>query len=650
MKKTFTLLVFALCFITGAQAQQTIFSENFDLMVPPVIRFPWTHTASTIMWQVATPSQASFYNCFEIPGETGSNKVAYIIDCSASGNADISNALLKTPEIDLTGFIHPWVEFDSYFLKAAAGGRTEKATVEVSVDSGNTWTVVDNVPATTDFFSFVPHRVNLSAYGNRKIKLGFRYSDDQATVNMKGWAIDNIRVSQPAQNDLAILKTLPDDPLLSYVEQGQTAPVKALIMNRGLTPVTSFTFRYAEGAQPAQSYTVTGVNLGTFDTVTITHNAPYFMPDDNPHNLQLNVQLPADADTTNNSMALTLRGAVFIPKKVVVVENNTGTWNMYAPRGFVLFNSLAGSDKPVNLISVHGSDPMENLVHNRFLYYIRPNTFNYPPPLYIDRRERVNPLQMLTTFNRYTNHFGFADIDVRVTASTNNSVTVYSEVKPAVYITGEHRLAVVITEEDVSGFDTTWNQRNFYSGFPAGSMGGYEALPNPVPAASMQYDYVSRVTYPTADGQVSSLPRPMLSGDVLPVVLTVPLNPAWNKAKLSATALLIRTGDSVILNSTRIRLFSLAVPNITAGTLSASVYPNPASGNASVSFTLTKTEQVAISVTDLSGRIIAAQEPGKMTAGIHSLSLRTAHLPDGLYLVQVQAGDKRQTLKLTVLH
>ena len=53
---------------------------------------------------------------------------------------------------------------------------------------------------------------------------------------------------------------------------------------------------------------------------------------------------------------------------------------------------------------------------------------------------------------------------------------------------------MALTEDGVRRVMTSgYNQVNAYAGNALGPMGGFESLPNPVPAAQMVYDHVARV-------------------------------------------------------------------------------------------------------------------------------------------------------------
>ena len=81
-----------------------------------------------------------------------------------------------------------------------------------------------------------------------------------------------------------------------------------------------------------------------------------------------------------------------------------------------------------------------------------------------------------------------------------------------------------------------------------------------------------------------------------------------------------------------------------------SVYPNPASSSATVAYTVRNSaEQVNIVLTDLMGRQVRVLANGLMRSGSQSVSLSTADVAAGTYLVRVQVGDKVATRKVVLL-
>ncbi len=77
------------------------------------------------------------------------------------------------------------------------------------------------------------------------------------------------------------------------------------------------------------------------------------------------------------------------------------------------------------------------------------------------------------------------------------------------------------------------------------------------------------------------------------------------------------------------------------------VYPNPSNGNFNITFEVINTESVGVRLFDIRGRLVEERE-FKNTANTFSEELNLEGINAGLYLLQVQNGNKRTTKKLIV--
>ena len=78
------------------------------------------------------------------------------------------------------------------------------------------------------------------------------------------------------------------------------------------------------------------------------------------------------------------------------------------------------------------------------------------------------------------------------------------------------------------------------------------------------------------------------------------------------------------------------------------VYPNPANAEANVTFSLNNTADVNITVTDLSGKVVYTNALGNVAAGTTEVSLNTAALSNGVYMINVAADNAVSTEKLVI--
>ncbi len=83
------------------------------------------------------------------------------------------------------------------------------------------------------------------------------------------------------------------------------------------------------------------------------------------------------------------------------------------------------------------------------------------------------------------------------------------------------------------------------------------------------------------------------------------------------------------------------------GGLSAA--PNPTRGRATLRFSLGADGPVRLTVYDALGREVARLADGPMVAGTHAATFEAQQLPAGVYLVRLQAGDRVETQRLTLI-
>ncbi len=79
-----------------------------------------------------------------------------------------------------------------------------------------------------------------------------------------------------------------------------------------------------------------------------------------------------------------------------------------------------------------------------------------------------------------------------------------------------------------------------------------------------------------------------------------------------------------------------------------SLYPNPASDNATIAYSLNTESSVSIEVRDLAGKLVFASEEGMLSAGSHNMTISTATLADGLYTYTLVANGAQVTNKFVV--
>lgn len=80
------------------------------------------------------------------------------------------------------------------------------------------------------------------------------------------------------------------------------------------------------------------------------------------------------------------------------------------------------------------------------------------------------------------------------------------------------------------------------------------------------------------------------------------------------------------------------------------LYPNPAAQEAVLEFNLAQRADIAVNICDIQGRQVAATISKTQVSGNQRISIATAGLNNGFYMVQLQAGGQKVQYKLVVAH
>lgn len=636
MKKTITLL-FIILTSAVSQAQTVLYDQDFENFSQNTI-FGWgAQFTGVVPWQTSR-----LYLIAPCMGGPAYNKVAAICDCGMI-DYNNNNALTYTPEINFTNVEGGWLRFDSYFRKLAGNGKTERATIEISTDSGKNWTIVDDLPADTAKGYFQRHYINLSAYDHTTtINIGFRYSDNYD--HKLGWAIDNVQVFIPSKNDLVLQQFTPEDSVFSYQMIGKGLVHRGRVFNAGLDTVYSYVVNYKQDGKTIMTDSITGVAIPRFGSSTFSHKIPDTVTAIDKANVTAWVELQGDTVHHNDTIKTSVRGAYFMPRKRLAIEEGTGTWNPWSPQGWVYMNQVANDDADPCLISVHDTDPMEVEYYADFMYNLR---YNFVPYFSFDRRKTATADSFFVFYDRYKSAFGYADVSVHGNFS-GNTLYLGAHVTPAIDMKGDFRLVVVITEDGVSGTTNDYSQKNIFANNVYGPMGGFENKANPVPANEMNYNFVARTASPAPEGLQSTIPDSLVHEVTYHYYFPIEADPKWNKEKLRAVVLFIRYDDSSILNSNK-TMFYLDVNKLNT-TNKTIIYPNPSDESSLLQYYADKVEKVKVYLTDISGRSLGILADKECKIGKNEIKIPTSGLPQGLYIVNIVSAANRNSIKLQVLH
>ncbi len=429
---------------------------------------------------------------------------------------------------------------------------------------------------------------------------------------------------------------------------GQDKAPTVTVRNLGTTTITSFdlTIDY-NGTQITE--TVTGVNIASLATsdVDFTSSITLVAGTSNVTATISNVNGTATDDNSADDIKnVSVNPLVPAPGKMVIAEEGTGTWCGWCPRGAVMLDNMSDNYPGFFVgVAVHNGDPMT------YAPYDAGMGFTGFPSSKTDRGADVDPSNIESIF-----------LDRILIAPkavlTNGAEVIGNQLKVSVSaefvsgITGNYRLAAIISEDGVTGTAANWNQSNYYAGGANGVMGGYESLPSSVPASQMVYDHVARVILPGVNGLANSFPATVASGETHTVNFYFTIQPEWDMTKINVVSMLIAPDGSVDnagyapITEATTNGFVLGIETYTLNN-SMQVSPNPTTDLTFVTLDNETAQNVSLTIYDMSGKIVTSKNYGEISNDV-KLPINTVNFETGIYVISLTVGNNTTTQKLVV--
>jgi len=565
MKKTglFFAMMFAIIFSVNAQV---VFDENFDAVTDGGMPTGWTifnvdglTPATNVNWVTDA------WVCYAKAGFAIESKCAWSTSWYTS--AATSNDYMFTPAITIPA-TNPFLQYlvvaqdpsypDGYqvlvMTTAPASGNLTTATVL------NSYTAAETTPTLKS--------IDLSAYAGQSVYLGWRNNSNDKFL----LAVDDVKVVSLANIDAQAVSINTNN----YVLVGNTN-ITGTIRNNGVNNITSYDVTYTiDGGAPSAVYSVTGANIALGATATFTHNVPANLASGS-HTVEVtisNVNGGTDGNTTDNIVSKTVTAISSIPAKRVVGEEATGTWCGYCVRGIVYMDYMAATYPSTWIgIAVHNGDPMVVSAYDTGIgNYIG----GYPSGL-VDRGVEADPADFEDAYTAAMAKV--VPVEVSLDNIYFNYLTrqiTYDVVATFVAdMNVDCRINGVVVENDVTGTTSGYNQVNYYSGGSLGAMGGFESMPDPIPAADMHYDFVARALLGGWDGTAGSIPTSVVNGTPYTQSYTYTLPATYDETQIVLVGMVIDQTTGEILNAVQGDIV-LGVEE--AHNSDLIVYPNPTSG------------------------------------------------------------------------
>jgi len=641
MKKILFSTLLCVLGLGFATAQTQYFFEDFEAGVPAgwTVTGEWSHGD-----QAAQNSQYQAY--------TGNDTNFMAFNDDAQGNGHVGGGLVTSAPIDLTAVTGTvFLEMFVNFRNGDYGGADEIFKVYASTDGGANWDELDDYGAlgwTRVFYS-------IDAYAGSMLTLGFEY-DDGATWNF-GCAFDDISVSDELILTPSRDYTMTVNGGSQFNQCGENVdyPIQGVLLNNAYVPITSFNVNVISNGTTS-TYTIDNVNIEQNDAMR------YEVPEMLNTGTSLSTHMVSisnvngvdedDANTTDNSAMITFAPVPLNPNQAVVVEEATGTWCTWCPRGTVYIDEMSKRFGHNFVgIAVHNNDPMADAEYDGALTSF-PGFQGFPSVVY-NRESIQDPGAIVAPAIASMSATPIATIEVGAeengsTLSTSAKVTFLQDAPGA-----NHSVVVILTEDDLTGTEAGWNQTSAsYAGGAQGPMGGWEYFPTSVPSSWWPYSHVGRALIGGWDG-VNGIVGDFTAGSSPSVYMEdYTMDASWNTENMHIIALLLDASGEVV-NAVSGKYSDVVAAGSVTNTDDvlesnfAAVYPNPTSDVANIAMNLVDASDVNVILVDNLGRTVSSRNYGNQS-GYVQLQYNVGDITPGLYLVHIQVNDQILTKKLTI--
>ncbi|MBL4704977.1 MAG: choice-of-anchor J domain-containing protein [Flavobacteriales bacterium] len=513
--------------------------------------------------------------------------------------------------------------------------------VSTSGTAANTTTFSDVLYSTgADATTWGNHNASLASYVGQTIHIAFRNNSNDMFALM----VDDIYVKVFQADDISIT----DISSASFVMPGTNVTIAGTIVNGGANTVTSVDVTWDDGTGP-YSQTFSGLSIATGGSYNFSHGTQLNVASAIAYNLSVNVAITGvtDLNMSDNSMDHTVAGLTHVPNRSVVIEEGTGSWCGWCPRGAVAMEALYNDGSRPNFIgiAVHNGDPMTVAAYDAGA------AFTGFPGMNVNRKllgESVSTGDMQNAYDSEVTQLTNAEIAVVATYDWG-VLKVDVTATFAATTNTEHRLAAILVEDNVTGTSAGYDQTNYYDGGTSGALSGggiadWTTAGDPVPAADMTYGHVGRVLFGGYDGDLGSITLPALAGTSQSKGWVYSLTtPDFTNFKVVGVIINSRTGEimNAATSSIAVGVEEESIVN------SFSVYLNPATSNTNITFELSEVSDVNISVVNMMGQSVY-NEAKSNVSGAQRVSLDANSMASGMYFVNLTINGETVTKKLSI--
>ena len=448
--------------------------------------------------------------------------------------------------------------------------------------------------------------------------------------------------------------------VLPLVQTSSPVSIDLSFRNRGAFSVNSMDLNYRVNGGATVTSSLNSLSIGSGDFYNTTHPTAWTPSADGSYTIEAwasNINGNADGVNSNDTVTFKVSAVANPPQRVVVIEEKTGTWCGWCPRGLIGMDDMTSQyPNTVAGIAVHNADPMEVGVYDNNIGTVAPGGY---PGSAVDRILGPDPntADLQTAYNLRQ--------DVAATVAVGIDKVNYDEVSGQISVdisaeffadfdNADLRLLMVLTEDSVYGTGAGYAQANYYSSASQNiALNGYgrnwQTSPAVIPASEMKYDHVARGIYPNFFGDVNSIPANVTFGQQVTHTLTASLpTSVLDDDKVHVIVMLVNNDTYEVLNSKSTKLKSsgnVSLEELTSAN-QLNVYPNPASDRVYINAEDVEGD-IEVQLVNSVGQPVLAKQYNTESAKL--IELNTSDFASGVYILTVKTNDQSFSQRISIV-
>ena len=622
--KNFILLVFVMLVITNIKAQ-TKYYEDFQAGMP----------SNIILYNNdgRTPnSKVSWVNQAWVTHEDYNNKAdTCAVSTSWYSPAGAADDWMVIPKQTIaTGdFLiwRGWAPDQSY----ADGYEVKISTTDSAMNSFTT--NLHTVAAEGD--PWVWHAIDLSSYNGQNIWIAFRNNSNDKFLLF----IDDITIKSLDSFDISGIKSTMKNPV-----EINNAPfdVKGIIRNEGSQNITSFDMNYSVNGGSTVTANITGVNITTLSTYNFTHPTKWTPSAAGNYTVKMwasNINGHADQNMSNDTITFNVSIASQSTQRLPLYEEFTSSTCAPCASGNSYMTPILDANQGKWVMVKY----QMNWPGNGDPYYtaeggIRRKYYevNAVPDMFIDGTTNISPgkIKPSDITSAYGVH-AFVNVTSTMTINYDHSVDIQITATPLVDFPAGTKMFVAIVEKETFNNVKSNGETKFLY-----------VMKKMLPDASG-----TSVTLSNGNAYTKNFNYKFNGNYRLPADAKSPINHSTEHSVENFNNLLAVVWFQNVATK---EVYQAAKSTVTIGMKENNtdviyrIYPNPATDNLSIDYTLNNSSNVTYTIINNMGQVVTEKELGTLAAGNHKENIDVSNLAAGIYMITLNIDGQIITKKVSI--